>query len=326
MNSMRNKRSDIQVLRAIAIIAVVLIHTNSPDSTSQIVIRPFINFSVALFLFLSGYLTKLENSDWKSFCIKRVTRVFIPYAIWTVIYALFSGELMRIPINLATAGATGPFYYIFVYIQFVLLTPLLVKLAKSKRVYYGFIISPVALLLFNYPLAMTSIGANRLFSLFTWLNCLSWFTFYYLGLLLGNRIINVHYSIKSLSVLLAISIIMQMIESYVWLRVGASNIGTQSKITSLITSCIVLLIVHVLLTERRIKTENSFLLLTGDYSFGIYLIHPLLISLAFKYALTYYEHIPYLVNTAIILLMCFLICHLGNKLLPSKASRWLGLS
>lgn len=323
---MRNKRSDIQVLRAIAIIAVVLIHTNSPDSMSQIFIRPFINFSVALFLFLSGYLTKLENSDWKSFCIKRVTRVFVPYAIWTVIYALFNGSINRIPINLATAGAAGPFYYIFVYIQFVILTPLLVKLAKSKYVYYGFIITPVALLLFNYPLAMTSIGTNQLFSLFTWLNCLSWFTFYYLGLLLGNHVIDVHYSIKSLIVPLAISIIMQMVEGYVWFRVGASNIGTQSKITSLITSCIVLLIVHVLLTQRRIKTQNRLLLLIGDYSFGIYLIHPLLIMLAFKYALTYYNQIPYLVNTAIILLVCFLICHLGNILLPSKASRWLGLS
>ena len=326
MNSMQTKRTDIQVLRAIAIIAVVLIHTNSSDETGQIVIRPFVNFSVALFLFLSGYLTKLENSDWKSFCIKRVMRVFIPYAIWTVIYALFRGSIKRIPINLVTAGAAVPFYYIFVYIQFVLLTPLLVKLAKSRYRYYGFIISPVALLLFNYPLAMTSIGTNQLFSHFTWLSCLSWFTFYYLGFLIGNHIINVHYSIKSLSVLLTISIISQMIESYVWLKVGASNIGTQGKMTSLITSIIVMLIVHVLLTERRIKTKNRFLLLTGDYSFGIYLIHPLVISLAFKYALTYYEQIPYLVNTAIILLMCFLICHLGNKLLPSKASRWLGLS
>lgn len=314
------------MLRAIAIIAVVLIHTNSPDNTSQIVIRPFINYSVALFLFLSGYLTKLQNSDWKSFCIKRVTRVFIPYAIWTVIYALFSGDLKRIPINLAIAGAAVPFYYIFVYIQFVLITPLLVKLAQSKYRYYGFIISPVALLLFNYPLAMTSIGTNRLFSLFTWLSCLSWFTFYYLGLLLGNRIVQVRYSIKSMGALLAISIVLQMVESYVWLRMGASNIGTQSKITSLITSCIVLLIVHVLLTQRRITTQNRFLLLIGDYSFGIYLIHPLLIMLAMKYALTYYEQIPYLVNTAIILMICFLICHLGNRLLPAKASRWMGFS
>ena len=314
------------MLRAIAIIAVVLIHTNSPDNTSQIVIRPFINFSVALFLFLSGYLTKLQNSDWKSFCIKRVTRVFIPYAIWTVIYALFSGDLKRIPINLATAGAAAPFYYIFVYIQFVLITPLLVKLAQSKYRYYGFIISPISLLLCDYPSGMTGIEKNQLFTIITWLSCLSWFTFYYLGLLLGNRIVQVRYSIKSMGVLLAISIVLQMVESYVWLRMGASNIGTQSKITSLITSCIVLLIVHVLLTQRRITTQNRFLLLIGDYAFGIYLIHPLLIMLAMKYALTYYEQIPYLVNTAIILMICFLICHLGNRLLPAKASRWMGFS
>ncbi len=59
----KQKNKEIQVLRAIAIIAVVLIHTAPTEGLYQVFIRPFINFSVPLFLFLSGYLTKSENDN-----------------------------------------------------------------------------------------------------------------------------------------------------------------------------------------------------------------------------------------------------------------------
>lgn len=50
------KNTKIQALRAIAIIAVVIIHT-----WGSIYIRPLVNFCVALFIFLSGYLTKIST-------------------------------------------------------------------------------------------------------------------------------------------------------------------------------------------------------------------------------------------------------------------------
>lgn len=59
-NRIKNHR--IQILRAFAIIAVVMIHT-SPPAAGQVIFRPFINFGVATFLFLSGYLTKIDNND-----------------------------------------------------------------------------------------------------------------------------------------------------------------------------------------------------------------------------------------------------------------------
>lgn len=74
---MDKRNITIQYLRAFAIIAVVLIHT-CPSGNWQVVCRPFINFSVATFLFLSGYLTKCENEDWTAFFKKRILRVIIP--------------------------------------------------------------------------------------------------------------------------------------------------------------------------------------------------------------------------------------------------------
>ena len=46
----------LQALRGLAISAVVLIHC-LPQCAASVAIRPFLNFSVALFLFLSGVLT-----------------------------------------------------------------------------------------------------------------------------------------------------------------------------------------------------------------------------------------------------------------------------
>lgn len=81
----KEKNQKLQILRAIAIIAVVMIHT-CPSGKWQVFIRPFINFAVATFLFLSGYLTNIETSDWKTFYKKRIIRVIIPYVIWTFLY------------------------------------------------------------------------------------------------------------------------------------------------------------------------------------------------------------------------------------------------
>ena len=121
----------IQILRGLAIIAVVLIHT-SPGGYSQVWIRPFINWSVPMFLFLSGYLTKLENDDWTSLIRKRVLRVMIPYLIWTVVYTIPNFTPARFLFNLVTAKGAMTLYFIFVYIQMVMLTPVLTKLSKPK--------------------------------------------------------------------------------------------------------------------------------------------------------------------------------------------------
>ncbi len=62
----------IQALRGIAIIAVVFIH-NTPMGGYQIWCRPFLNFAVGLFLFLSGFLSNNINYNPQ----KRVKKVFI---------------------------------------------------------------------------------------------------------------------------------------------------------------------------------------------------------------------------------------------------------
>ncbi len=322
----KEKNQKIQILRAIAIIAVVMIHT-CPSGELQVYIRPFINFAVALFLFLSGYLTSIDTSDWKTFYKKRIIRVLIPYIIWTFLYttAHFIGngiDFKKYIINLLSTRADATLYYIFVYIQFVILTPLLVKLAKSKYKYIGFIIAPISVIIKYYWL-FSGVEPNKYLSAIWSVCCLGWFTYYYLGLLLGNKIIKKEFNIKHLIILYLLSIIIQILEGYAWFKLGETNCGTQIKYSSFLTSSIFILIAYWYLNNKQLTQTNKMLVKIGDFSFGIYISHIMIMILLGKFPV--YTKIPFCLNSIIVLLITTLCVFIGNKICGKKISKWLGL-
>lgn len=322
-----NRNNLIQILRALSIISVVMIHT-TPLGECQAFCRPFINFSVATFLFLSGYLTKTENDNWFNFCKKRIIRVIIPYVIWTVIYTLpliISGQenILQIAKNLVTARAAATLYYIFVYIQFVILTPYLARLAESKYRNLGWYIAPVAMVIFKYTFWLTDLSSNSIISLFWTDVCLGWFTFYYLGLLLGNKIIQPKFSLRNLSFIYFAAIILEIIEGYYLLQLGEVDCGTQLKLTSLLSSSIFLLIVYILLNKPEINIKSRFLRSIGDLSFGIYLCH--IMIMLFLDKVPYYTALPFPLTSVVVVLLSWGFCYIGNRICGKNLSRWLGL-
>ena len=319
--STRSPQSNtIQLFRGVAIICVILIHT-CPNGLSTVIARPIVNIGVPIFLFLSGYLTKIENRDWTAFFKKRIVRVLIPYLIWILIYTIQSGNLKRLPINLLTTGMSH-LYYIFVYIQFVLLTPVLGKLAKSKYRHLVWIISPVYLLIYKYISMFTGADIGKHAIIICWNLCLGWITFYYLGLLLGNRILVKSYSMVLLIGLYVASVLLQIGETYGWQMLEITNTGSALKLTNLVTGALFLLIVYMILERGGFKNCNRILVLIGNYSFGIYLSHVL-----FQQLLTstsFYNALPYVVNSALVLAISLAFCYAGDKLLGAKVSRWFG--
>ena len=319
----RERNNMVQIFKALAIVAVVMIHT-TPAGVSQVLFRPFINFSVATFLFLSGYLTKAENDNWGAFYKKRITRVLIPYVIWTVVYTVFSGHIGRLPMNLLTAKAAAPLYYVLVYIQFVLLTPLLCRLARSKYQFLGWLVAPAAVIAFNYSWLWAGREPGAVVSVIWSDACLGWFTFYYLGLVLGNRIIEKNHSLKALVLLYVLSIVLQIAEGYGWLRCGQTNCGTQLKLSSLLASALFILITYAVLKRGRLDVKNRFLRMLGDYSFGVYLCHMMVIKLLKAYV-PVYQSVPYPVTSLLVVLLGLCFCVAADKALGAKMGRWLGL-
>lgn len=311
----------IQMLRALAIIAVILIHT-CPGENYQAVFRPFINYAVALFLFLSGYLTRY-TSDIISFYKKRIFRVLIPYVIWNVLYTLSNKEPALILKNIITTKSSAHLYYVFVYIQFVLLTPLLFKLAKSKFKYAGFVISPISVILFKYISLLTGSDLNKYVSLAWSVCCIGWFSYYYLGLLLGNRLLEKDFNLIKLIIAYVISLIIQIIEGFWWLSLGEANCGTQLKLSALLSSSLFLLLVYSYLRNERFNKKSKFLILIGNYSFGIYLSHMMVMKVL--YLIPFYPSVPYIINSACVLIVSLVFVLIGNKICGRKISKWLGL-
>lgn len=189
----------IQLMRGVAIIAVVCIH-NVPYAAPQVFCRPFLNFSVGLFIFLSGMLS--NASYWKPW--KRIKKVLIPYLIWTAVYVVFSNYKtpLLIPMNyiwdLLTGQSSAIMYYIFVYIQFTLLIPLIDRIAKSKFKYWGFIISPLEIIIMRLVPLVIGVKMNEYLQIVISVSCLGWFSYFYLGYLLGNGLLKFSISKKKL--------------------------------------------------------------------------------------------------------------------------------
>ena len=98
---MSNRIEYFDVLRGLAIIGVVAIHSSTTGFQFEhhsfnfnftVVWRNLLNFSVPLFLAISGYFLakkKIESlDDYLAFIKKYIARVYIPFFIWS--FAWFS--------------------------------------------------------------------------------------------------------------------------------------------------------------------------------------------------------------------------------------------
>lgn len=302
-----------------------MIHT-TPAGEMQVICKPFINFAVATFVFLSGYLTKADNDNWLAFYRRRITRVLVPYFIWTVIYSIqdIQSEGLSVLVkNLLCANATTTLYYIFVYIQFVLLTPLMGKLAKSPYRHLGWLIAPLSVILFKYIPVFGDIQLGKHIELFWNDACLGWFTFYYLGLILGNKLLSPKFNLRNMVFLYCVSLLLQMGEGYLWFTVDPAGCGSQLKLTSILSSSIFMLIIYSVLSSNH-GTKCRLLSTIGDYSFGIYLVHMMILKALEPMAL--YSAIPYPVTSLIILIISFIFCYICTAVTGKRVGRCLGLT
>ena len=309
----------IQVLRGLAIIAVVMIHT-CPSGYAQVWIRPFINWAVPLFLFLSGYLTKMENDNWSSLIRKRVLKVMIPYLLWTLIYTIPNFTPTRFLFNLVSAKGAITLYFIFVYVQMVLLTPAFSKISKPK---FGWILFGTVPLLLYASKGITPPPQAQPMLAWIWkISFLLWYPYYLLGLWLGNHVIKSKMALTVLILLSGLSIILQMGEGFFLYRNGLGNPGTQLKITNYISCMCILPIVYRFILSERFQPQLGVFSKIGDYSFGIFLIHILVLKIIKSF--TFYETIPFIANSLVVLLISYMLVFAINKILGDKYSKWLG--
>ena len=313
----------IQVLRGLATVAVVLIH-NTPSGMAQVWYRPFINFSVGMFLFLSGLLSSMERWNPK----KRILKVIIPYIIWTFIYVLIGNinNPEQIPIayieSLITAKSAAVMYYVFVYCEFTLLTPLIDKLARTKFKWIGFVIAPIEIIIMRLIPLVSGYEVNKYTRIIMDISCLGWFSYFYLGYLLGNDYIQIKTTTVRLLIMWVGAIALQILEGYWYFSMGESNCGTQLKLTSILTGVLFCLLAYKYINTSGTPAPNILYYL-GEYSFGIFFAHLAVMSVL-NHITHYKDYVIYPVNAVVTIAITAMCVCVGNKIL-GKYAKYLAL-
>jgi surface polysaccharide O-acyltransferase-like enzyme len=133
-------------LKAIALVAVVLMHTlvmvvdmSDLQSTTWWVanlLDSAIRFCVPVFLMISGALLYGKSWNLKTYLKRRFLRLFYPFVFWTVIYIIYNYITGYIPLNLYTLkwvankflnGVDFHFWYIYLIIGIYLFVPVINK-------------------------------------------------------------------------------------------------------------------------------------------------------------------------------------------------------
>jgi surface polysaccharide O-acyltransferase-like enzyme len=288
-----------QGLRGIAIAAVVLIHSTNDvmkdlkpggfNFIDTLTLRQFINFPVALFFFLFGYFVNKSEalSSPGIFYRKKLPRILWPYFFWSAIFyiqLLVTLKLGNHPLSLNLFAELGKilsgqtvsiYYYLFVQLQFILITPLVVKYSKNAVWYF---ITPVAIILF-YVFNFKVFEIPFPYSLNSFF---IWFFFYHLGSYSDKYKFLFNLKASVLATCFAFSVLVAIFEGFfLTTQFGFNSFGfSQVKLSSILASAFFILLLMKLKGKFNMP---GFLVTLGDNSFGIYLAHMFIMPVLFHF-------------------------------------------
>ena len=332
---MKQRDNYYSFMKGLAIIAVLFIHTPfMSDGAAGIASRQLFTFAVALFFFLSGYFIRDEYLDTKS-----IMRIFIPYAIWSLLwfsYTTLKGSqpvtTWKIVNTLFFGGAFFPLYFLIVLIELKIISPWIVRHIRkvmngsSYKAYkdWALLISPITLFIMyfiQYCTHQQPLIYAQIFPI--------WFLFYYIGAVMkfggfiGNTLKSLCFTLLGIYLMgLESTYINEVIKVPFW---AASQIKFSSYFYSL-SFCILLMSMYR-------KVERDVIVRLGEMSFGIYLLH-IPIMKGVTYALSSIVRIVGISNSSgvliirqitivvLTLLFCYIVLVITNRYLPSKINRY----
>lgn len=180
-----NYNPAIDLLRIFSILAVIMIHTSTKTIqavSGNISLVPwtlFLNqtsrFAVPLFFLISGFVLELSSPgdlNYWAYLKKRLSRIFIPYLIWSLVYyfIIYPGNSLNFFSVLLSGGASYQLYFIPTLLVFYLFFPLFHR-------YYYFL---------SRKLVLIILGIIQLFFLFHDYYLGSYAIFYPLNIALLN--------------------------------------------------------------------------------------------------------------------------------------------
>ena len=159
----------IDVAKFMAIIAVMIDHTNGLLYKNPR-IAYFSYYSVSLFILMMGVTSYWSYSKYNGSIIRKVGKgcwkIIRPYLVVTCLYSIIFERQFHF-VNYLTYvihfNASGPFYYVLLYLQLLFLAPVLYSVLKqADRVKYGVAIEIIGLIAVLVVSSMTTNYSNIL--------------------------------------------------------------------------------------------------------------------------------------------------------------------
>lgn len=123
----------IDVAKICSVVGVVLQHVRGYIYTNDNIFYS-LWWVVALFIMIGGYNAMVSFAKrGKVLVKKRIWGILIPYFFATILYTLYDNRFLNateVLVRLLHFDATGPLYYVAVYVQLVLITPILIGIIK----------------------------------------------------------------------------------------------------------------------------------------------------------------------------------------------------
>lgn len=350
---MMEKNREINILRGIAMCAVVGIHTfsicvsNVPSGRSgwcYLIFHRLLQFAVPCFIFISSILLSYtlhgNKLKLKPFYTKKFIRIVIPYLLWTLFYIVFRLVTHQLQIGeLKVAGnwwtwlllgkSYTHLYYMSVVLQLYLLTPLFLSFIRGiQRIFKKYNFAALVIIIMGLQVGVYYLNKYVIHKYFTYqATMVIWYLYMILlGIWIGFNYESFKKGLKKYSLI-------------VWALFGVNTavfiryIICLKKGTSINTACYqlnwfayslfaTLCLMHICLIIKE-KNVNYKLIkaveVIGDYSFGIYLMHPVI-----TYILRKFIHIsqPYLLLVVIVIsyILMMLLCIGVIKIL--KCNKW----
>ena len=314
-------------LRGIAILMVVAIHTfiacefDNFQSICAISMREIFNLAVPLFLAISGFFIgrKKFESNYQiiTFWKKQIPKVYIPTLFWSIPYltlALYHQQSLLKNILVFLLCGYSIYYFISLIIQCYLLLPFIQK----KMLNYA--MGGVILCLSLICVAVISYTSITRFPLIVFAGpVIVWVIFFWIGVFLSRR--ERDYKIGKIFIGVLLSFVLMLIETKY--RHEATGGGYGIKPSSFIFSFLMILLLFSKRIEHKYvkdKVINKALIVVGDYSFSIYLIHCFVITIVFHFVTIS----NWIVRWTIVVAITMLFICLVRKVLPNKCLQIIG--
>ena len=314
-------------LRGIAILMVVAIHTfiacefDNFQSICAISMREIFNLAVPLFLAISGFFIgrKKFESNYQiiTFWKKQIPKVYIPTLFWSIPYltlALYHQQSLLKNILVFLLCGYSIYYFIALIIQCYLLLPFIQK--KMLNYAMGGVILSLSLIC----VAVISYTSITRFPLIVFAGpIIVWLIFFWIGVFLSRR--ERDYKIGKIFIGVLLSYVLMLIETKY--RHEATGGGYGIKPSSFIFSFLMILLLFSKRIEHKYvkdKVINKALIVVGDYSFSIYLIHCFVITIVFHFVTIS----NWIVRWTIVVAITMLFICLVRKVLPNKCLKIIG--